>query len=149
MPSIRGAHNGRAAIATVAIIDAAKYREHQESRAAILTGVAPFRALVDTGATSTMIATRVAAQIGLRQINKLPFMGLGGLSWRPGYLFHVAFYEHDPGDSSTPTTVHVCRKVINGGELTDEHTFDVLLGMDILTTGRLQIDKDGSFGFTF
>jgi hypothetical protein len=61
----------------------------------------------------------------------------------------VAFYEHNPGESATPSEVHVCRKVINGGELSDEHTFDVLLGMDILTTGELHIGKSGTFGFTF
>ena len=30
-----------------------------------------------------------------------------------------------------------------------EHTFDVLLGMDVLTTGDLNINKDGSFRFLF
>jgi hypothetical protein len=39
--------------------------------------------------------------------------------------------------------------VINGGELSDAHTFDVLLGMDVITTGNLQIDKAGTFRFTF
>ena len=96
-----------------------------------------------------MIPSRVVAQVGLQQVNKLPFAGLGGLSWRPGYLFNVAFYESPPGESSAPSKIHVCRNVINGGELSDEHTFDVLLGMDILTTGNLQIDKGGTFAFSF
>jgi hypothetical protein len=84
MPSILGVYNGRAAIVTVAIIDAAKYRGYRDSNGSVLTGVAPFKALMDTGATSTMIASRVVAHAGLQQVNKLSFAGLGGLTWRPG-----------------------------------------------------------------
>ena len=40
-------------------------------------------------------------------------------------------------------------KEINGGELSDGNTFDVLLGMDVLTTGNLRVDKDGTFSFSF
>src|SRR6185312_8448290 len=104
----------------------------------ILRGVKPFRALVDTGATSTMIAPRVVSALGLQQVNRLQFSGMGGLTWRPGYLFHVAFYERPPANDDTrPSKIHVLRKVINGAELLDEHTFDVLLGMDMITTGAL------------
>jgi hypothetical protein len=97
-----------------------------------------------------MIASRVVSQLGLQQVNKLPFDGMGGISWRRGYLFHVAFYESPPPTDSNPVSrIHICRKEINGGELSDEHTFDVLLGMDILTTGNLQIHKTGTFSFEF
>jgi len=41
------------------------------------------------------------------------------------------------------------KKAINGGALLDEHTIDVLLGMDVLTTGSLHIDKAGTFRFAF
>lgn len=34
------------------------------------------------------------------------------------------------------------------GPLTDERTFDILLGMDVLTTGNLHIDKS-EFKFRF
>jgi hypothetical protein len=121
------------------------------ARADALThrGARPFRALIDTGATSTMIAPRVVTQLGLQQVNKRLYGGLGGLSWRPGYLFHVAFYETPPVDESDISKIRICLREINGGELLDEHTFEVLLGMDILTTGNLQITKDGGFSFSF
>jgi predicted aspartyl protease len=115
----------------------------------MLKGVVPFRALIDTGATRTMIATRVVERLGLQQVNKIEVSGLGGSSWRRAYLFHVAFYATPPVDANDISTIHICPKEINGGELSDEHTFDVLLGMDVLTTGNLRVDKDGTFIFSF
>ena len=149
MPLIQGYHNGRAAVIAVAIIDVAKYQEHKISNASVLKGARPFRALIDTGATSTMIAPRVVSVLGLQQVNRRQYGGLGGLSWRPAYLFHVAFYEKPPVDVNDISKIRICLKAINGGELSDEHTFDVLLGMDVLTTGNLHVSKDGSFKFEF
>ena len=96
-----------------------------------------------------MIASRVVAQTGLQQVNKIQFSGLGGTTWRPGYLFHIAFYESPPATITEISKIHVLRREINGGEMLDEHTFDVLLGMDVLTTGELLIDKSGVFRFSF
>jgi hypothetical protein len=148
MPLIQGAHEGRAAIVTIAIVDAAKYKEHKQSDNSVFQGAVPFRALIDTGATSTMIASRVVAKLGLEQVTKIRVTGLGGTTWRPGYLFRVAFYERPPTDPAEQSVIQVLKRDIIGGELTDEHTFDVLLGMDVLTTGSLTIDKDG-FRFRF
>jgi len=96
MPSIQGVHNGRAAILTIAIVDAARYEEHKQSTHPVFEGAKPFRALIDTGATTTMIAPRVVSILGLEQVNVLEFSGLGGRARRPGYLFHVAFFEKPP-----------------------------------------------------
>ena len=54
-----------------------------------------------------------------------------------------------PIHETIPNRIRVLKRVINGGELSDEHTFDLLLGMDVLTTGDLQIGKDGTFKFEF
>jgi len=148
MPSIHGAHDGRAAIVTIAIVDAVKYREHRQGGNSVFQGAVPFRALIDTGATRTMIASRVVTRLGLQQATLLQFSGLGGTTWRPGYLFRVAFYDRPPTDAAEQSRIMVLNRDIMGGELTDEHTFDVLLGMDVLTTGSLHIDKAG-FRFTF
>ena len=149
MPLIQGNHNGRAAIVTVAIVDAAKYKEHKQSDNPVFQGAVPFRALIDTGATRTMIANRVVARMGLQQVNKIQFSSLDGLTWRPGYLFHVAFYESLPASTTGFSKIRVLKRDINGGELSDDRTFDVLLGMDVLTTGSLHIEKDGTFRFVF
>jgi hypothetical protein len=149
MPLVQGKHNGRQAVVTIAIIDAANYKIHKASDERVLKGTIPFRALIDTGATRTMIATRVATRLNLRLVNKLDFAGLGGISRRNGYLFHVAFYESPPMSVSEVSNIQIFKKAINGGELSDENTFDVLLGMDVLTSGNLHIDKAGTFRFSF
>jgi hypothetical protein len=147
MRSIQGVHEGRAAIVAVAIVDAAKYKGHTHSATPVFQGAKPFKALIDTGATKTMISPRVVAALGLQQVNVLDFSGLGGRTQRPGYLFHVAFFP--PATTTEISKLQVLKKVINGGELLDEHTFDVLLGMDVITTGNLHIEKAGTFRFTF
>ncbi len=148
MPLIQGSHDGRAAIATIAIVDAAKYHEHKQSDQSLFRGAVPFRALIDTGATRTMIAPRVVSRLGLQQVTMLRFSGLGGTAWRPGYLFRVGFYERPPTDTTEHSRIMVLKRDIIGGELTDEQTFDVLLGMDVLTTGAFHLDKNG-FEFRF
>jgi hypothetical protein len=149
MPLIQGHHNGRAAVTPVTIIDVAKYIEHKTSKSHVLKGAKPFLALIDTGATSTMIAPRVVAALGLEQVNRIRVAGLGGVSSRPAYLFHVAFYDRPPFGPDDISRIHICTREINGGELTDEHSFDVLLGMDILSTGDLHLSTDGSWTFSF
>src|SRR5271156_4765326 len=93
MPYIQGNHGGRAALIQVAIIDAARHREHRQSQKPILEGVKPYTALIDTGATSTMITTKVVQELSLEPVGMLQFHGLDGLTWKMGYLFHVAFYD--------------------------------------------------------
>jgi hypothetical protein len=156
MPYLHGRHDGRQAIIQVAIIDAAKHLEHKQSSNQILRGVRPFRALIDTGATVTMITSRVIQEAGLQPVNRRKWASADGERWLPAYLFHVAFYGElvSVGDSEEDGTsqVHkilICKTVINGGEIKDESSFDVLLGMDILSTGILTVKNDGSYSFEF
>ncbi len=150
MPSIHGRHDGRAAIVTVAIIDAAHYKTHKASlNQGPLKGVVPVKALFDTGATKTMITSRIVSRLGLRLVNKLDFASLTGVHRRNGYLFHVGFYQSPPANETEVSNIQVFREVINGGELPDGTTFDVMLGMDVITSGNLRINQDGTFVFRF
>ena len=155
MPYLHGKHDGRAALIEVAIIDAARYREHKQSHDPILRGVKPYKALIDTGATTTMI-TAVVEELSLQAVNKRLWRSRDGAQWRDAFLFQLAFYgEQLPvGDSaedgvSEINRLHVCTRVINGGKLENEPSWDVLLGMDVITTGILTIDKAGTFSFAF
>ena len=96
-----------------------------------------------------MVARRVVTQLNLQIVNKIHFSHMGGTAWLNGYLFHIAFYANPPTRNTQISKIQVLKRVINGGELPDGHTFDVLLGMDVLTTGDLQIGKDGKFTFSF
>jgi hypothetical protein len=162
MPFIQGKHDGRAAITRVAIIDAARYREYKQFRQIAIKGAKPYSALIDTGATSTMITSRVVQELNLQPVGKLPYHGLDGLTDKIGYLFHLAFYDSsesflpifDDGDQHITSadnnrTIHVCTKPVIGAELETLPSFDVLLGMDILTTGDFNMDRRGYFKFVF
>jgi hypothetical protein len=79
-----------------------------------------------------------------------------GDDWRDAYLFQLAFYgELLPiGDSEEDgvaevNRMHVCTKVINGGRIENEPSWDVLLRMGVICTGILTIDKAGTFSFAF
>ena len=78
MPYIHGEHNGRAAIIDIAIIDATRHRDHKQSRNPVLSGVRPFKALIDTGATSTMISKRLISELRLEQATVLPYRNKDG-----------------------------------------------------------------------
>src|ERR1700722_16024357 len=135
MPYIQGVHDGRAAFIQIAIVDAARYREHKQSKNPVLHGVRPFKALIDTGATSTMITKRVVAFLGLQPATKLPYRNKDGLIWTTAYLFHVVFYgkavplagDSDEDGESLISQTDVCTKVVTGGEIDDQDSFDVLL----------------------
>src|ERR1700677_3927017 len=92
MPYFHGTHDGRAAFIEIAIIDAAKYRKHKQSKRPILRGVKPFKALIDTGATTTMITTKVVQELHLQPVTKRLWHSSEGDIWRTAYLFQLAFY---------------------------------------------------------
>ena len=164
MPYIHGRHDGRSAITPVSIIDAARYREHKQSKKPILKGLTPYRALIDTGASCTMIAARLATELNLEPVGSEEVCGLGGTEWVITYLFHVGFLDStyksslhsNDGDqhsleheAAEVNKYHIYTQPITGGELRHETSFDVLLGMDIISTGQLRFEKDGTFSFSF
>lgn len=123
----------------------------------ILTGVKPFKALIDTGATRTMVSPQVVCSVGLQPVGRMPFNSLTGFAYCYSYLFHVAFYgdpysqyvDDDAAGDSGINTIHVFTQVINGGEMAEGQSFDVLLGMDVTSSGDLHFTRDGRFRFTF
>jgi len=115
-----------------------------------------FVALVHTGAQKTKISTNVVSQLGLQPQGKIPVQGVGSLAHHNGYLFHVAFTIPvvQPGQIITPGSqvqimVFILPAVIYGAELSAIHGFDVLLGMDVLSSGSLKIEGSGHFSFSF
>jgi hypothetical protein len=115
-----------------------------------------FLGLVDTGAQKTMISTNVVNQLGLQPQGKIAVQGVGGLAHHDGYLFHVAFTLSiiQPGQIITPGSpvqlmVYINPAVIYGAELSTIHGFDVLLGMDIISSGSLKVEGSGHFSFSF
>ena len=156
---VNGRHDGRTVITPVAIIDVSKREQQRKSREELLEGVNPYKALIDTGATSTMLSNKVISDLGLIPVGIAKFQGIHGVRTRVVYLFRVAFYgavaDKDLLASRSIKTdkevhkIYICPTDIEGGEIDKQPNFDVLLGMDVLSTGNLRIDKSGDFSFSF
>ena len=116
-----------------------------------------FRALVDTGAQKTMISTNVVTTLNLTPRGQIGVQGVGpSVTYHNGYLFHVGFTIPllTPGQTIAPGTpmqfmAFVHPTPIYGAELPATIGFDVLLGMDILSSGSLKVEGNGHFSFSF
>jgi hypothetical protein len=121
-----------------------------------------FQALIDTGATTTGITSKLAGIIGLQPIGKVPIHGVGGVQHHNSYLFYVGFpFAFPPGTPSQPGlpppalgqiqgNVFILQKVIQGCEFhSGPANFDVILGMDVLSTGSLIVQGNQTFTFSF
>jgi hypothetical protein len=160
MPSIYGRHNGRQVFLDVSIIHRNDILQYDASNAAHLKTAKRYTALVDTGATVTMITPRVVREMNLLPVTKMQFHGISGIQFHNAYLFYVGFagasvplssvQVPDPDPDATWIKIYLCTKLIQGGELPDNGRFDVLLGMDIISTGKLVLDGMlSTFSFTF
>jgi hypothetical protein len=159
MPCVWGRHNNSQIFLPVGIVDATKDLATTDPTSG---GVRPvpatlFTALLDTGAQKTMISTKVVSTVGLDPIGKIPLQGIGpNITYHDGYLFHVAFTFPLPAGlaartgGSPQTHTFIYAVPIYGAELgLTDSSFDVLLGMDIIGTGSLKVDGDGTFSFSF
>jgi hypothetical protein len=158
MAVIWGVHNNSDVFIDVGIIDASTGGLTPEPSGLPHIGniAAPqlFRALIDTGAQATMISPNVINTLGLSPVGKILISGVGPQAhYHNGYLFQVAFVIPvlPPGQApapgaSIPALIHVNRNVIYGAEITSTGgRFDVLLGMDILSSGTLIVQGNGTY----
>ncbi|MFI4987321.1 MAG: aspartyl protease family protein [Alphaproteobacteria bacterium] len=119
-------------------------------------------ALIDTGATTTGITSRLATQLHLQPIGKVPIHGVGGVQIHNSYLFMVGFpFALPPGappaqglpppaPGEMQAQVHVLQKVIQGCEFHGgAANFEVILGMDVISTGSLVVQGNRTFSFSF
>jgi Aspartyl protease len=159
MPCLWLQHNNSQLFINVGILDASDVNITASGTIATNIPMPPpmFIALVDTGAQKTMISTRVVRTLGLQPQGMIPIQGVGpNVTHHNGYLFHVAFtipliapgQQIVPG-SPIPVMMFIHPTAIYGAELTSTTGFDVLLGMDILSSGSLKVEGSGHFSFSF
>jgi hypothetical protein len=119
-------------------------------------------ALIDTGATTTCITSGLASRLNLTPIGKVPVHGVSGNAYHNNYLFYVAFpFALPPGtvDPNLPPPppgqvqgqIFILHRVIQGCELvtSPNASFEVLLGMDVISSGSLVVQGNGTFSFSF
>jgi hypothetical protein len=161
MPCIWGQHNGSQLFCFVAILPASAPSQLPQGTS-YLGPSATVKALIDTGATATAITNRLAVQLQLQPIGKVQIHGVAGVQHHNSYLFRVGFpFTLPPGSSvaglpppppgQRQVQLHVLQKVIQGceifaGAMTN---FDVLLGMDVISTGSLVVQGNQTFSFSF
>jgi Aspartyl protease len=159
MPCVWGVHNRSQIFLDVGIIDAGTAATVTPGPyAPVIHNPPVFRALVDTGAEVTMISPNVASTVGLTPIGQIPIQGVGHtMTYHNAYLFHVAFVVPlaqmgplIPAGGGVDTMIFMQPGPVYGGEITSsgDH-FDVLLGMDVISTGSLAVEGNGTFSFSF
>jgi hypothetical protein len=160
MPCLYLTHNNSQIFVRVGIIDPAAFNP---AAGPVQMGSLPpprmFNALVDTGAQKTMISANVVNALSLVPRGQISVQGVGhNVTYHNGYLFHVAFtlpllgpvaqgMTVPPGQAALLICVHPTP--IYGAELPAAVGLDVLLGMDILSSGSLKIEGNGQYSFSF
>src|SRR5712692_6142038 len=157
MPCLWGRHNNSQVFVALLVLDATNVAANPANPLAGVTLSNPplFTALVDTGAEKTMISPNVVTRLGLNPIGKIPILSSGGnIVHLDGYLFHIGFavpsspIGSPPGAAPQPL-LYTLAKPIWGAEIPyTGGSFDVLMGMDIISTGSLKIEGDGTFSWS-
>jgi hypothetical protein len=157
MPVAWARHDKRQIFLNVAIVDAAVMQSVQGG-VALIPHVEMFKALIDTGATSTCITRETAAKISLTPVGKVAVQGVAGIQHHNNYLFYVGFLvQLGPGSivpagipaNASAGELHLMPTPIQGAEINSGGAFDVLLGMDVISTGSLKIEGDGTFSWAW
>ena len=158
MPVITGRHNNSDIFLDVGVIDADSIDvNNPDAHFAQIPHPSMFKALLDTGAQKTMISPNVVTSLNLTPRGKILVSGVGPTAhYHNGYLFHVAFVAPmlQPGQvlqagAHIQALINIQKDVIFGAEIPSTGgLFDVLLGMDVLSTGLLVV-QHGQFSFAY
>ena len=88
-------------------------------------------AIWDTGATSSMVSRSIAKKLNLRRTGKVQISGVHGIADTNTYIVDLHFAN---GFKITGLPV---------SEADDGGGFDVLIGMDVISQGKLIVDGTG------
>jgi hypothetical protein len=164
MPCLWLKHDNRQLVCAVIILPMASILEvvAAPERGVYRGPMIAANALVNTGATTTCISSKLANSLNIQPIGKVRLQGVAQVNFHNSYLFLIGFpFAPASGVAETrrvlplgrgevPSQLHVLQSVIRGCEFDPGNaTFDVLLGMDVIRTGTLVVQGDGSFSFSF
>lgn len=136
MPAVRFRHDRSQIIVKVAILPPAL--DPEPWRLATAPG------LIDTGASVSGVSASIARELRLPRRGKEVITTPGGDYAARLFQFRVGIYLDD--ERSSP---HVLDKEFVGIECAPGRDFEVLIGMDLLGRGDLQIRRDGTGTFAF
>lgn len=105
-------------------------------------------ALIDTGCTISGITSRIVESLGLVHTTRKLVLTPLGEARRKAYPFMVGFLTESDGTAGAVRSPYYFPEPVLGADFVVNSGFDVLLGMDLLSQGRLVFDR-GSFEFSF
>ena len=108
-----------------------------------------YRALIDTGATRTCISRQIVERHDLDFRTKVLVQGADSMpARRPAYAFSLGLFCETTDRLGEATTLFVPPQELIAPAFLERAGFDVLIGMDFLSTGKLLIDRQ-EFSFEF
>jgi hypothetical protein len=134
MPVIEARHNGRQILTPVFVAP--------PSRSGSLV-FEPGTALVDTGATTSLIGQTIARRLGLPPRGKRQMVTARGAEMVTQYCFMLGF---PVGEQGLPYLVDA---EFTGSELIVQTGFDVIIGMDLLSRCAFSMTNDGRWRLSF
>ena len=133
---VNGRHNGRQIFCNVVLMPIQNLDGIGSDISASAPNLQVLKALVDTGATDTNIAPSVVQKLNLAPVGMRDVSHGGGSDSRMYYLFNVGFLN----DANDVSQMIIPSVPIEGIELpNNDFQFDVILGMDVLSQGRLVV----------
>jgi hypothetical protein len=104
-----------------------------------------FTALLDTGATRTAISQNVITRCALAPTGQMPVGNVKRTEMHSTFMFYVGVWPESV--DGLPSAIFGIGDAVLGIDGGDSRYYDVLLGMDIVTQGRLTLNIDRSFEF--
>ena len=113
----------------------------------IAADVPRLRALIDTGASRTCLSKEVARAANLLPVGKREMISASGITPVNTYLFSLGIpFAHDVDPTGQIKERLAVFRSIEGMEFNATNSsFDVLLGMDVLSKCSFKMDFDGHF----
>lgn len=108
-----------------------------------------YRALIDTGATRTCISRQIVERHDLEFRTKVLVQGADSMpARRPAYAFSLGVFCETTDRLGDTATLFVLPHELIAPAFLERAGFDVLIGMDFLSTGKLVMDRQ-NFSFEF
>ncbi len=100
--------------------------------------ILPFKALLDTGATHTCLSTHIVQGLGIQPIGKVEMQGVAGPHAANQYRVDLVL-RYGKQQFVVPQTM------VGVLQVSKQHPFQALLGMDVIMRGAFTLSFDGHF----
>lgn len=101
--------------------------------------------LIDTGCTRTCITRSVVERLSLPPVTKLLLVSPTETQRRKAYEFQLGFYCELEDRFGQSRGLFMLPDPIIGPDFVDNPNFDVLIGMDVISRGKLTFERGGEF----